>query len=81
LRSPGYPPHSLRWVVARQPISLAVAAGLSCELVVAQFQVSNSSIIHWVRRLRATGSFAGLPMGGQKPFVSAKQFPWLCSPF
>jgi transposase len=55
----------------------AVRNGQTYQEVTRQFRVSNSTILRWVRRLRETGSYAALPMGGQKPFVLAEQLPWL----
>jgi len=55
----------------------AVRLGMPYEEVTLRFQVSNSSILRWVRRQRETGSYAALPMGGQKPFVLADELDWL----
>ena len=55
----------------------AVGRGLAYEEVVTRFRVSNSSILRWTRRLRETGRFAALPMGGKKPFVLAEQRAWM----
>jgi len=55
----------------------AVCNGLTYQEVIRQFRVSNSTILRWVRRLRETGSYAALPMGGKKPFVLAEQRDWL----
>lgn len=55
----------------------AVRSGVTYDEVVERFRVSNSSIIRWTRRLRETGSFAALPMGGKKPFVLEEQRAWM----
>lgn len=61
----------------RLRVMAALGRGLTYEEAVKRFQVSNSSILRWVRRLRETGSFAALPMGGKKPFVLAEQRGWM----
>ena len=61
----------------RERVMSAVCGGLSYKEAVARFRVSNSSILRWARRLRETGSFAALPMGGKKPFVLAEQREWI----
>jgi transposase len=61
----------------RLRVMAAVQSGLSYGEVVERFRVSNSSIIRWARRLRETGSFAALPMGGKKPFVLSEQREWM----
>ncbi len=55
----------------------AVRTGMSYEEVTGRFRVSNSTILRWTRRLRETGSYAALPMGGKKPFVLADEREWL----
>ena len=61
----------------RARVMAAVQGGLSYEEAVARFRVSHSSILRWARRLRETGRFAALPMGGKKPFVLAEQREWM----
>ena len=61
----------------RSRVMAAVRGGLSYEEAVERFRVSNSSILRWARRLRETGSFAALPMGGKKPFVLAEHRAWM----
>ena len=61
----------------RERVMAAIHSGLSYEEAVERFRVSNSSILRWARRLRETGSFAALPMGGKKPFVLAEQRAWM----
>ncbi len=55
----------------------AIRRGMSYETVIAQFRVSHSTLLRWKRRLRETGSFAALPMGGKKPFVLSGQRAWI----
>jgi len=55
----------------------AVRLRMTYEEITRQFRVSNSTILRWVRRLRETGSYAALPMGGKKPFVLAEQCQWM----
>ncbi len=59
----------------------AVQSGMTYEEVIRRFRVSNSTILRWARRLRETGNYAALPMGGQKPFVLADEMDWLLSQF
>jgi putative transposase len=52
--------------------------GLSCHGAAAQFGVSVSTAIRWVRRVRETGSVAPGQMGGHKPkSISGKHRAWL----
>jgi transposase len=55
----------------------ALRRGMTYEQATHTFRVSNSTILRWVRRLRESGSYAALPMGGKKPFVLAEQRDWL----
>jgi transposase len=57
----------------------AVHRGMAYEEVTLRFRVSNSTILRWVRRLRESGHYAALPMGGKKPFVLADELEWLLS--
>jgi transposase len=59
----------------------AVRSGMSYADVTRRFGVSNSTILRWVRRLRESGSYAALPMGGKKPFVLADERDWLLQRF
>src|SRR5665213_1271229 len=47
----------------------AVRLGMPYDEVIKRYQVSNSTILRWVRRLRETGRYAALPMGGKKPLA------------
>ena len=56
----------------------AEKGGLSCHKAAAQFGVGVNTAILWVRRFRATGSFAPGQMGGHKPkAISGKHRDWL----
>lgn len=55
----------------RERVAAAVAAGESCRKVAATFKVSVASVVKWLQRLRATGSAAAKPRGGNRPFVLA----------
>jgi len=59
----------------------AVRGGMTHGEVTRRFRVSNSTILRWVRRLRESGSFEALPMGGKKPFVLADERDWLLARF
>jgi transposase len=59
----------------------AVRGGMRYEEVTRRFRVSNSTILRWVRRLRESGSYAALPMGGKKPFALAGERGWLLQRF
>jgi transposase len=59
----------------------AVRGGMTYKEVTLRFRVSNSTILRWVRRLRESGSYAALPMGGKKPFVLADEQGWLLQRF
>jgi len=59
----------------------AVRSGMTYEEVTQRFRVSHSTILRWVRRLRESGNYAALPMGGKKPFVLADEREWLLGRF
>ena len=61
----------------RLRVMAAVQVGMTYEEVTRRFRVSNSTILRWVRRLRESGTYAALPMGGCKPFVLADELDWL----
>ena len=65
----------------RLRVMAAVRGGTPYAEVSARFRVSNSTILRWVRRLRESGSYAALPMGGKKPFVLADEREWLLQRF
>ena len=59
----------------------AVRSGMPYEEVTRRFRVSHSTILRWVRRLRESGHYAALPMGGKKPLVLANEREWLLERF
>ena len=61
----------------RQRVVGAVHGGMSCEEAAEHYEVSESSVIRWVRRERETGMPAALAMGGSRPFALAAQRDWL----
>jgi putative transposase len=65
----------------RQRVMEAVQSGITYEKVTERYRVSNSTIIRWVRRLRDSGNYAALPMGGKKPFVLSEETEWLLDRF
>jgi transposase len=44
----------------------AVAGGMSCRAVAVRFGVAASTVVKWVGRWRATGTWAPRPQGGDK---------------
>ena len=61
----------------RERVVAAVGSGMSLEAAAARYDVSYSSVARWVRRAKATGSPAALPMGGKKPFTLAAEAEWI----
>jgi len=63
----------------RERVVAAVeSGGMSCHRAAAQFGVSVSSAIKWVRRRRETGSVAPGQMGGHRPkLIAGKHRAWL----
>ncbi len=61
----------------RERVVAAVMAGESCRSVAATFKVSVASVVKWSLRLRATGSVAARPVGGNRPYVLACERDWL----
>ena len=61
----------------RERVVGAVAAGRSCRQVASTFGVSVASVVKWSQRLRATGSAAARPMGGNRPYALAGERDWL----
>src|SRR5665213_3067202 len=55
----------------------AVRLGMPYDEVIKRYQVSNSTILRWVRRLRETGRYAALPMGGKKPLALLDERDWI----
>jgi transposase len=61
----------------RERVVAVVGSGMSLEAAAERYQVSYSSAARWVRRAKATGSPAALPMGGKKPFTLADEAEWI----
>ena len=60
----------------RERVVRAVEAGASCYEAAAAFEVSVSSTIRWVARLRRSGSVAAKRMGGRRSPLDAHE-DWL----
>ena len=59
-------------------VAAVVSGGMSCNRAAKQFGVGISTAIHWVRRVRETGSVAPGKMGGHKPKkISGEHRAWL----
>ena len=50
----------------RKRVAAAVDGGLSRRRAASLFDVAISTVVHWVRRWRETGSVAAKPMGGDR---------------
>jgi transposase len=61
----------------RERVVGAVASGMSRRAAADYYQVSISTAIRWVARVKQTGSPAALPMGGKKPFTLAEESDWI----
>jgi len=62
----------------RERVVAAIEGGLSRRQAAAQFGVSYSVAIEWMKRLRETGSVAPGQMGGHKPKkISGEHRTWL----
>ena len=61
----------------RQRIVAAVEGGVSRRQAAALFDVGISTVIHWVRRFRETGSVAAKPMGGDRRSRLTGERAWL----
>jgi transposase len=61
----------------RERVVAAVASGQSCRKVAATFKVSVASVVKWSQRFRATGSASARAMGGNRPYVLARERDWL----
>jgi transposase len=59
-------------------VAAVVSGGMSCNRAAKQFGVGISTAIHWVRRVRETGSVVPGKMGGHKPKkISGEHRAWL----
>jgi transposase len=61
----------------RERVVARVMAGETIRSVALTFGVSDSSVVKWSQRYRATASVAPSPMGGRRHFVLAGQRVWL----
>jgi transposase len=61
----------------RERVVAAVLAGVSCRKVAETYKVSVASVVKWSQRLRATGSAAAKPMGGNRPRSLEGERIWL----
>jgi putative transposase len=59
-------------------VAAVVTGGMSCNRAAKQFGVGISTAIHWVKRLRETGSVAPGKIGGYRPkAISGEHRLWL----
>lgn len=61
----------------RERVVARVMASDTVRVVAKTFGVSESSVVKWSQRFRATASAAAKPMGGRRHFVLAGQRAWL----
>jgi transposase len=61
----------------RERVVAAVEGGLSRRRAAALFDLGISTVVHWVRRLRETGSVAAKPMGGDYRSRLTAERVWL----
>ena len=61
----------------RKRVVAAVDGGLSRHQAAGLFDVAVSTVVHWVRRWRETGSIAAKPMGGDHRSLLAGERSWL----
>lgn len=61
----------------RERVVAAVEGGLSRRRAAALFDLGISTVIHWVRRLRETGSVAAKPMGGDRRSRLTGERAWI----
>ena len=61
----------------RERVVAAVARVRAAGQVAATFKVSVASVVKWSQRFRATGSAAARPVGGNRPYVLARERDWL----
>ena len=58
-------------------VAAVMTGGLSCNQAAKQFGIGVSAAIHWMKRLRETGSVAPGKVGGGGKVVSGKHEVWL----
>jgi transposase len=61
----------------RERVVARVMPGDTVRAVATTFGVSESSVVKWSQRFRATASVAAKPMGGRRHFVLAGHRAWL----
>jgi len=61
----------------RKRVVAAVDGGLSRHQAAALFSVGVSTVVHWVRRWRETGSVSAKPMGGDHRSVLTGERDWI----
>jgi transposase len=61
----------------RKRVVAAVDGGLSRHQAAALFDVGVSTVVHWVRRWRETGSVAAKPMGGDHRSALGGERDWI----
>src|SRR5262249_50485646 len=61
----------------RERVVAAVEGGLSRREAAGGFGVGVSTVIRWVQRFRATGSFAAQPVGGDPPSLLTGVRDWI----
>jgi transposase len=61
----------------RERVVAAVEGGLSRRQAAGLFDLGISTVVHWVRRFRETGSVAAKPMGGDHRSLLTQERGWL----
>ena len=61
----------------RERVVAAVEGGLSRRQAAALFDLGISTVVHWVRRFRETGSVAAKPMGGDHRSLLRQERTWI----
>lgn len=61
----------------RTRVVAAVEGGLSRRQAAALFDLGISTVVHWVRRFRDTGSVAANPMGGDHRSLLTQERSWI----
>jgi transposase len=61
----------------RGRVVAAVEGGLSRRQAAALFDLGISTVVHWVRRFRETGSVAAKPMGGDHRSLLTRERGWI----
>lgn len=61
----------------RERVVAAVEGGLSRRQAAGLFNLGISTVVHWVRRFRETGSVAAKPMGGDHRSLLTQERAWI----